>query len=92
MTSGTAKKAPTLYTLVDAYLRERMQRHEITPLTARNFRATLYNFRSVLRRPTGDQPEPQRRRELDGDPLQVVRGDSSGGRFGGEVLLPVARS
>jgi integrase/recombinase XerD len=42
--TDAAKKAPTLDSLTGAYLRERMQRHEITPLTARNLRSILSRF------------------------------------------------
>lgn len=52
MSGGDAKKAPTLDNLADAYLRERLLRHEITPLTARNIRCTLYSLsRSFGARP-----------------------------------------
>lgn len=52
MSDGAAKKAPTLDSLGDAYLRERLLRHEITQLTARNIRCTLYSLsRSFGARP-----------------------------------------
>jgi integrase/recombinase XerC len=38
------EKARTLDSLIDAYLRERRQRHEITPLTVRNLRSILNRF------------------------------------------------
>lgn len=48
----TAKKPPTVASLVEAYIRERLQRHEITPITARNIRTSL----TSLGRVTGNRP------------------------------------
>jgi hypothetical protein len=43
-----AKKGPTLDSLGDAYLWERRQRHEITPLSARKIRCSLRSFAKVF--------------------------------------------
>ncbi len=48
----TAKKPPTVASLAEAYIRERLQRHEITPITARNIRSSL----TSLGRVTGNRP------------------------------------
>ncbi|HSH61999.1 MAG TPA: tyrosine-type recombinase/integrase [Acidimicrobiales bacterium] len=51
-TAGDARKPPVVANLVEAYIRERLQRHEIAPITARNIRTSL----TSLGRVTGNRP------------------------------------
>lgn len=46
--SDPSKPLQPLKRLAEAYLRERMARHEVTALTARNGRSTLYRFANVV--------------------------------------------